>query len=398
MKILFVIRELQIGGAQRQLSLLANSLASRGHELVIAVFYGGGKLEADLQEGVRLELLGKKGRWDVLSFVYRLLRLIARERADVVHGYMCGGNLSAALSRIASPRSKIVWGMRASQFDPKSGDPVSRVVDSIEAKLSFLADRIIVNSVAGISYCTDQGFPHKSLVHIPNAIDSVNYCPDSEGRERIRAEWGIADEETLVGLVGRLDPMKGHAVFLAAAAQLFVTRGKLRFVCLGSGSRQYLSDMQNLAQRLGLGDQVLWFDARTDMRAVYNAMDVVCSASVYGEGFPNVIGEAMACGRRCVVTDIGDSPFVVGDTQVVVPHDDPPALASGIVRQAVLASSPYAAGRQRVIDCFSTAKLTDTTESVLRDLLQRKSELFTSPRREIAPPAKNVPESAKRQA
>jgi glycosyltransferase involved in cell wall biosynthesis len=311
---------------------------------------------------------------------------------------MSGGNLCAILGRIVSPRSRIVWGIRASQFDPKSGDLVSRTVDLIEARLSFLAHRVIVNSVAGLCYCTDQGFPRKSLIHIPNAIDSLNYYPDHEGRERVRAEWGISDAETLVGLVGRLDPMKGHAVFLAAAAQLNDTRGKLRFVCLGSGSRQYLADMQNLAQRLGLSDRVLWFEARTDMRAVYTAIDVVCSASVYGEGFPNVIGEAMACGRRCVVTDIGDSAFVVGDTQVVVPHNDPSALASGIVRQAVLASSPYAAARRRIIDCFSAAKLTDTTESVLRDLLQRNSELLASPRRETGSSAKNVPESAKNRA
>jgi glycosyltransferase involved in cell wall biosynthesis len=327
-----------------------------------------------------------------------LLNLIARERPDIVHGYMSGGNLCAVLSRIASPRSKIVWGMRASQFDPNSGDLVSRIVDWIEARLSSIADRIIVNSVAGMRYCTDQGFPRKSLVHIPNAIDSLNYYPDHEGRQRIRAEWGIADEETLVGLIGRLDPMKGHAVFLAAAAQLTATRGKLRFVCLGSGSRQYLADMQNLAQRLGLSDRVLWLDARTDMRAVYNAIDVVCSASVYGEGFPNVIGEGMACGRRYVVTDIGDSAFVVGETQVVVPHDDPSALASGIIRQAVLASSPYAAARQRIIDCFSVAKLTDTTESVLHDLRQGNPELLASARRAARPPAKNVPESVKNRA
>jgi glycosyltransferase involved in cell wall biosynthesis len=398
MRILFIIRELEIGGAQRQLCLLANSLASRGHEPVIAVFYSGGKLEADLHDGVRVEFLGKSGRWDVFSFFYRLLKLIAHERAEIVHGYMHGGNLCALLSRIVSPRSKIVWGMRASQFDPKSGDRVSRIVDWIEARLSFLPHRIIVNSVAGMRYCTGRGFPRKSLVHIPNAIDSLRYYIDHEGRKRIRAEWGIAETETLVGLVGRLDPMKGHSVFLTAAAQLNDTSGKLRFVCLGSGSQQYLGDMQNLAKRLGLSDRLLWLDARTDMRAVYNAIDVVCSASVYGEGFPNVIGEAMASGRRCVVTDIGDSEFVVGDTQVVVRHNDPSELASGILRQAALTTGANNAARQRVVDCFSAEKLTDTTESVLRDLLQMNSELVDAPTRGIGPLTKNVTDDATNQA
>ena len=394
MRILFVIRELQVGGAQRQLCLLANSLAARGHKPVIAVFYGGGRFEADLHDGVRIEFLGKTGRWNVFPFLYRLLNLIARERPDIVYGYMSGGNLCAILSRIVSPRSRIVWGMRASQFDPKSGDLVSRIVDWIEARLSFKPDRIIVNSVAGMRYCAGRGFRRESLVHVPNAIDSLNYHIDREGRERIRAEWGIADSEKIVGLVGRLDPMKGHSVFLAAAAQLKDAQAELRFVCLGSGSQQYLGNLQNLAQRLGLTGRLLWLGARADMRAVYNAIDVVCSASVYGEGFPNVIGEAMACGRRCVVTDIGDSAFVVGDTQVVVPHNDPTALASGIARQLTHGSGSDAVARQRMIDCFSVAKLTDTTESILRDLLPAASELIPSPLRKDGHSAKPATDEA----
>jgi glycosyltransferase involved in cell wall biosynthesis len=379
MRILFVIRELEIGGAQRQLCLLANSLAERGHEPVIAVFYGGGGLENELRRGVRIEFLKKGNRWDVLPFLGRLLKLMARERPDIVHGYMSGGNLCSTLARIASPKSKIVWGMRASLLDPRSGDLVSTVVDWIEARLSLLPDCIIANSVAGMRYCSGRGFPRKSLVHVPNAIDPENYYVDRAERERIRTEWGIAKSERVVGLVGRLHPMKGHAVFIAAAAQLKETGSSLRFVCLGSGSQEYRRDMENLAERLGLADKLLWVEARSDMRAVYNAMDVVCSASVYGEGFPNVIGEAMACERPCVVTDVGDSAFVVADTQVVVPHNDASALALGIARQLSHASGCSSAARRRIVDCFAIRKLTDTTESILRDLVQTTPRTFAYP-------------------
>jgi glycosyltransferase involved in cell wall biosynthesis len=397
MKILFVIRELRVGGAQRQLCLLANSLAARGHEPVIAVFYGGGTLEADLHEGVRLVSLEKRQRWDVLPFVHRMLKLIAHERPDVVHGYMSGGNLCATLARISWRTAKIVWGMRASEFDPNSGDMVSRIVDRIEAKLSYVPDRIIVNSAAGMRYCNKIGFRRKSLVLVPNAIDAHKYYVEPAAGQRVRLEWGISASDTLIGLVGRLDPMKGHAVFLAAAAQLKASHRKLRFVCLGNGSQQYLGDMKSLALRLGLNDDLLWLDARTDMRAVYNAIDVMCSSSVYGEGFPNVIGEAMACGRRCVVTDVGDSAFVVGNTQVVVPHNDPAALASGIIEQLAHTSSSNNEARQRIVDSFSVTRLTDTTESILLDLLQADHEVSDPPMR-TAGHSKHTPDEAAKRA
>jgi glycosyltransferase involved in cell wall biosynthesis len=395
MKILFVIRELEIGGAQRQLCLLANSLAERGHDPVIAVFYGGGRLETELSGGVRLEFLNKGNRWDVLPFLSRLLKLIARERADIVHGYMSGGNLCATLARVVSPGSKIVWGMRASQLDPGSGDLVSTFVDWIEARLSVVPDRIIVNSLAGMRYCKGRGFRRKSLVHVPNAIDAEKYYVDRAARRWIRAEWGIAEAENVVGLVGRLHPMKGHAIFIAAAAQLKEAGSSLRFVCLGSGSQDYRGEMETLVERLGLKDKLLWLEARSDMRAVYNAMDVMCSASVYGEGFPNVIGEAMACECPCVVTDVGDSAFVVGDTQVVVPHNDPSALASGIARQLRDASASRGAARRRIVARFSIETLTDTTESVLRDL-QTESRKSPSPMMKTVHPKHSPDDAANR--
>jgi glycosyltransferase involved in cell wall biosynthesis len=397
MKILFVIRELQIGGAQRQLCLLANSLATRGHAPVIAVFYTGGKLESDLHEGVRVVRLGKSGRWNLLSFAARLRRVIIEEKPDIVHGYMSCGNLCALFSRVVYPKAKVIWGMRASVFNPESGDFWSRLVDRIEAWLSFIPHCIIVNSVAGMHYCRDMGFPAASLVHVPNAIDAERYDIDNAGRMRVRNDWKIKDGEIVVGLAGRLDAMKGHSVFLQAASILKDGQPELHFVCLGNGDRAYLQKMQQMAQQLHMNDRVHWFDARTDMRAVYNAFDVMCSASVYGEGFPNVVGEAMACARRVVVTDVGDSAFVVGETEEVVPINDPSALAQGILRQMALAGRPNLAARQRIRDRFSVARLTDTTESIFAELLRPPREKHSSSINS-EPQAKDVRVTAKYRA
>jgi glycosyltransferase involved in cell wall biosynthesis len=109
---------------------------------------------------------------------------------------------------------------------------------------------------------------------------------------------------------------------------------------------------------------VRWVPARSDMRAVYNALDVICLSSL-SEGFPNVIGEAMACAKRCVVTDVGDCRLLVGDDGVVVPANDEEALAEGL-RQALTAGrDPNERGRQRIVEHFTVTHLADRTEQVI---------------------------------
>src|SRR5215510_743162 len=89
MKIVFLARSLDYGGAERQLVIIAKGLRERGHSVTVALFYSGGPLESELREaGIRLQPLYKTGRWDVLAFLIRLIRLIAHERPDVVHGYL----------------------------------------------------------------------------------------------------------------------------------------------------------------------------------------------------------------------------------------------------------------------------------------------------------------------
>lgn len=140
----------------------------------------------------------------------------------------------------------------------------------------------------------------------------------------------MAEGTRLIGLVGRLDPMKGHPQFLRAAALLRRRHPALRFVCVGDGADDYRCALHQLAGELGLNDCLIWAGTRTDMPAVYNALDLAVSSSVWGEGLANMVGEAMACGVPCVVTEVGDAAWVVGDAGRVVPPGDPAALAEGL--------------------------------------------------------------------
>src|SRR5450755_3915467 len=111
--ILFLLRSLDIGGAERQLVELAEGLQRSGWRVKVATFYGGGALESDLVgRGVGLHVIGKRGRWDMIGFSRRLCSYLREERPDFLHGYLVVPNILTVLLKPMLSRTRIVWGVR----------------------------------------------------------------------------------------------------------------------------------------------------------------------------------------------------------------------------------------------------------------------------------------------
>lgn len=369
MRILFLIRDLDIGGAQRQLSELAAGLHQRGWAVTVATFYAGGRLEPPLREaGVTIRSLGKTGRWDLFRFIGRLVSLVRRERPQIAHGYLDVPNILLALLRPFFPHTRIVWGVRASNMDVGQYDWMAAVESRLSARVSRLADLIICNSDAGRDYHAHRGYPNQKMVVIPNGVDVQRFRPDPDARSAVRQEWGVSALEPLVGLVARLDPMKDHPSFLKAAARVHAERRDVRFVCVGDGAPQYREALREQARDLGLGEALIWAGARNDVQRVYNGLDLAVSSSAFGEGFPNAVGEAMASGVPCVVTAVGDSARVVGSLGWVCEPSDSDALALSILHALRQLPADSAALSRRIRAEFSTASLVERTAGILGGL------------------------------
>lgn len=370
MHIVFLVRSLNYGGAERQLVALACGLHQRNHDVCVATFYGGGPLERELADaGVRVQVFNKQGRWDMLVFLSRLLRFVRRERPDILHSYLVVPNVVTALLRPLLPGIRVVWGVRASNMDLSLYDWSARFVFRLSCLLSNLPHRIVVNSQSGLAFHRGIGYPADMMVVIPNGIDTDRFQPRPDARGKMRSEWGVGSSEKVIGKVGRLDPTKDHPNFLRAAAALSRERDDVRFICVGDGPNDYRGKLKDLSVELGLGKRVIWAGRRTDLPEVYSAFDLATSCSG-SEGFPNVIAEAMACGIPCVVTDAGDSAAIVGPLGIVVPPADPERLArawDAALSRSVPASE--AQRRQRIIDGFSLASLVSRSEQVFRQVI-----------------------------
>jgi glycosyltransferase involved in cell wall biosynthesis len=372
-KITFLARALSYGGAETQLVALAQGLHQVGHSVQVVVFYPDGPLEAELHKaGVAVKSLCKGGRWDVLRFLSRLIYAIHQQKPDVLHGYLVLPNILTILLKMASPRTCMVWGIRASKKDLSRYDWLTRFLDRVERKLSRFADLIIVNSYAGLEHAVAQGFPKRRMLVIPNGIDTERFRPDAEVGRQMREQWDLGDHIKVVGLLGRLHPIKDHPTFIRAAAHLIEKRADVRFICVGDGPASYRQELIRLCEELNVSGYFIFAGALGNMPAVYNAMDIVVSSS-YGEGFSNVIGEAMACSVPCVVTEVGDSAWIVGENGHVVPPKNPKALKIAIERLLDDINSNGNHGekiRQRVVSHFSIPKLVLATETALVNMMK----------------------------
>jgi glycosyltransferase involved in cell wall biosynthesis len=371
MKLLFLVRDLAVGGSQRQLALLAAGLARRGHDVAVVVLYPGGALEALLAgSGVRLLSIAKSSRWHAVAPLLRLRRLLLSERPHVIYAFLPTQTTIAALLLPPRPASKLVFGVRATGMQLDHYDALNALTYRSEAWLSGRADLIIANARAVRADAIARGLPADRIAVVANGIDTELMRPDAAAGRTLRRAWGLSDDALVIGCVARLDPMKDHASLLEAAARF--PDAEARFVCVGDGPSAYRRELQALAHSLGIAERVTWAGEVRDVKAAYSAFDITTLASAFGEGFPNVIGEAMACGTPVTATEVGDARAIIGAYGEIAPPNDPERLAMGWARlrqRLAQDSGLRAAARDAVVGTYSLDAMVTRTEKILAQLV-----------------------------
>jgi glycosyltransferase involved in cell wall biosynthesis len=356
MKVLLFVRDLAVGGSQRQIAVLAAGLARRGHDVAVVVLYAGGALEALLAgSGARLLSIEKVSRWDVVAPLARLRRLFVSECPDLIYAFLPMQTTLAALLLPARRKTKLVFGLRAGGMQLDRYDALSALSYRTEAWLSPRADLIIANARAVRADAAGRGLPAGRIAIVPNGIDTNAMRPDATAGRALRRGWGLADDAFVIGCVARLDPMKDHPNLLHAAARFAQDHPQARFVCVGDGPDR--GKLAALANSLGLADRVVWAGELP---------------SAFGEGFPNVVGEAMACGAPVVATDVGDTGTIVGAHGEVVPPGRPDLLSAGWARlRRRLAENPdlRTVARDAIVTNYGLDARVRKTEAFLSQLV-----------------------------
>jgi len=344
-KILYVASGLGVGGAETMLLQLARGLGERGHEQYVISMTGIGPIGLMLQDlGVSVVGLNMQSSFGFASGLWKLRRAVAATAPDIIQGWMYHGNLAALFAHstcLGRRRRRLYWGLRATIVTDGRYDRML----GWSARLSGIPKAIIANSKAGMIEHVARGFHARRFEVIPNGIDTERFRPNAYARARLRAAWGVGEDDVVLIHVARVDVMKDHTSFLRAVEAL----PHVRAILVGLGTEQLT--LPPNARALGVRD---------DVDQLYAAADIVVSSSAYGEGFSNVVAEGMSTGLTPVTTDVGDARAIIGEVGQVVPPCDAGALARALGDMAMLSRRAREnlgqRARQRIISEFSIEK------------------------------------------
>jgi glycosyltransferase involved in cell wall biosynthesis len=346
-KIVFITSDLFVGGgAEGMLARMVTAKLALADEIIVVSLLPGDSHSEHLRAvGVRVVQLDFARPLGVASGLHRLIKLIADARPQIVQGWMYHGDLVALIAVILSGRRRrvrLIWGIRCSSMDLRRYGIGLRLAVRACAALSRLPDVVTANSTAGLKAHLNLGYRPRRAEVIANGIDVDRFKPDPRARAAARAELGLHASDIVLAHVARVDPMKDHQTLQAALTELPWVKALL----IGAGTES----LPRMSNALALG-------RRNDVERLLTAADIIVSSSAFGEGFSNALAEGMACGLPAVATDVGDARVILGDSGLVVPASNAPALAAAI---RMLAQEPVPArvargarARAHIVENFS---------------------------------------------
>jgi glycosyltransferase involved in cell wall biosynthesis len=341
MQVLHIITDFNDGGAQAVLYRFVTADPKNSHQVISLMNIGwyGNRL---IGLGIPVYSLNMPGSKLTISGLIELYRLIQQIDPDAIQTWMYHSDLVGSLVARLAGKKVVVWGIHNTNLDPAKTQFTTRLTVRVCALLSgAIPQKIISCSEDGIRVHTAIGYQPQKMVVVP---------PKPDARQELRHQWQIAEDTALFGMVARWDPQKDHPNLIAALAQL-KTQSVLPWHCvlIGSDVDENNQKLVALLEQYDVKDCVSLLGIRSDIPAVMNALDLHVLSSSYGEAFPNVVSEAMACGTPCLVTLVGDAALIVGDTGWAVPPRDPVQFATAMQAAIKEKSDPTAWATRQAI-------------------------------------------------
>lgn len=341
--------------------------------------------EAIEAAGIPLDNLGMTGFQSVPRTLQRLRRVIAEYRPDIVQTWLYHADLLGLLAARLTGDAAVVWSIRCAGLAPADAPWTTHCLIRLLAWFSALPEVVLFNSVAGQRSHRAIGYRPRAELMIPNGFDLQTWRPDTGRRMQFRADIGVTNGNFLIGMVARYHLIKDHRCFFAAAARIRSRRADARFVLAGPGITWRNQALAADIEEFGVRDCVILLDSRSDIPGMMSGLDCLVLTST-SEGFPNVLGEAMACGVPCVTTDAGDAGLIVSDTGRVVPVGDAEGVADGVLtlmartlqERAVLA----ARCRRRIAECFGIERILSRYADFYKELHEQRLQRTSAHQRQ----------------
>jgi glycosyltransferase involved in cell wall biosynthesis len=387
MRIVHLITSLSIGGAQMMLYKLLSAIDRKQFDPVVISLTDYGALHERINRlGIPVHSIGMRSGMPTPTAVGRLIRIVRRVSPDLIQGWQYHGNLAAQFAQLfLKPRVPVLWNIRHSIHNLGDEKRMTAVVVKLGAWFSHKPECVIYVAQTSAIQHEALGYRTAKRVVLPNGFDVQRFIPSDQARLQLRAELGLSPATIIIGKIARYHAMKDHATFLRAAAHLLRFHAGVHFLLAGEKVERTNAALMRLINELSLDARTHLLGERHDMQQIIAALDIVTSASAYGEGFPNIIGEAMACGVPCVATDVGDSALIIGELGQVVPPKQPQALSDAWRMLIDMGQTGRATlglmARHHIKKHYSLPSIVARYEQLYKDIVEKFSALESCPSR-----------------
>ena len=362
MKILHLITDLDYGGAENFLINLIKQKKIRKHKTRVIVMTSGGlSVQSTVKEGIDVQTLGlKRGEFNPLIAV-KLIRMIKKFDPDILQTWLYHADLLGCICKPFTNVKNLIWNFRCSNMDLSKYSFQSRVVFHLLKFLCKKPSLIVINSNSGREFHEHAGFIPNSWRTIPNGVDTEKFKSFNNARKNLFTKLNIPENYTLIGNVGRFDPMKDYVNLFRAFSLIKKRIKKVKFLLIGRDLNRKNENLMKMIDvplaKHNLFQEISFLPPTENIHKIIPGLDLLCTSSAFGEGCPNILLEAMSSCVPCVVTDVGDSKEILGDCGIVVRPKDYRALANGMERLLKMnkeaLNKMLQKGRRRIIKDFS---------------------------------------------
>jgi glycosyltransferase involved in cell wall biosynthesis len=364
-----LITSLDTGGAERSLVNLVTAMNRDEFENEVVTLLKPGPMAQTLaQAGIPVTSMEMSRRPNPAALL-SLIRYLRARKPAILQTWLYHADFFGTAATFFVKPKHLLWNVRSSKIDEPGTARSARFLTRPLAALSRRPDAIVVNSQHGQRWHEGIGYHPKQWIKIPNGVDLERFSPRRNERGMLRGRLGLPAHAAIIGFVARYHPMKDVETFLRAASRFQQDHANAKFVLCGDGMTSDNAALVELVGSFNLDSRAVLLGRRPDIELIYPTFDALTLCSIGGEGFPNVLCEAMACDVPCVATDVGDSVEIIGDCGSIVPIRDHEALAGAWRNLLKKESGVRNEGpRSRIAARYSLERMCARYESFYRSL------------------------------
>lgn len=380
MKILLLIRSLNNGGAEGQLSLLASYMPKLNYDVTVLTFYKhdltNRKYKFLINNNIKVISVNKKHRYDIFGFFKRLINIVRAEKPNVIYSFLELANVFSAIIKLIDKKILIIWGKRSSDLNLRNYRLSIFLEHKFEKLLLPFCNLIIANSNKVYESLINKKYPNKKIAIIENAIDIERFNKDNIPKNNLFANLNINDNDFLIGTVGRIEESKDYITLINCAKIIINENDNIKFIIIGKiGDEKYYKSLIKLINQYQLTNKFFILSEINDIEKFYSNIDIYVSSS-QSEGFSNVILEAMAMQIPCIITNVGAYNVLQNEACIVVNKKNPEELALAILKlmnKDIINLGNYA--RKYVKENFSIEVMAKKTDFLIKKLYETSKNI-----------------------